>query len=151
LYPEHPTEDDKQKYYNFFKSVSFILPCGKCRRHYEENFKNKPINTDSRRTLAIWINEMENEVRITNNKPLIPFTTFIAEYLPQSMYITVNLTSEEVTQANIEHDIIITKNIKNPDSKHDSKHNIPSYFWILFILAWVLVICLLLKLFIRPK
>ena len=102
---------------------------------------------------------MENEVRITNNKPLIPFTTFIAEYLPQSMYITVNLTSEEVTQANIEHDIIITKNIKTPDSKHkfkhdskhDSKHNIPSYFWILFILAWVLVICLLLKLFIRPK
>ena len=95
MYPEHPTEDEKKQYYDFFKAIAYILPCVKCRKHYDENFKKNPINTESRRTLAMWVNDMENEVKQTSNKPLVPFTSFIAEFLPPSMYSTVHLTPED--------------------------------------------------------
>jgi hypothetical protein len=144
LYPENPTEDEKKQYYDFFKTIAYILPCVKCRKHYDENFKTNPINLESRRTLAIWINDMENEVKKTSNKPLVPFTSFIAEYLPPSMYRTVNLTPEEMNLAGIQHQKIQKNPTKITENK-ESQHNIPIYFWILFSIACFLVLALSIK------
>ena len=38
-YPVNPTEKDKKNYYKFFKGLSNILPCGKCRDNLKKNYK----------------------------------------------------------------------------------------------------------------
>jgi hypothetical protein len=38
-YPVNPTKEDKENYYNYFKSIQYILPCGKCRDNYRANLK----------------------------------------------------------------------------------------------------------------
>ena len=38
-YPVKPTKEDKDNYYNYFKSIQFVLPCRYCRDNYKDNLK----------------------------------------------------------------------------------------------------------------
>ena len=38
-YPVKPTKEDKENYYNYFKSLEHVLPCRYCRENYQENLK----------------------------------------------------------------------------------------------------------------
>ena len=51
-YPDNPTPFDKENYKNFFLSLKKILPCDKCRYHYNENIKNLDIYFDPTVDLA---------------------------------------------------------------------------------------------------
>lgn len=35
-YPDNPTEEDKNDYYNYFQLLKKVLPCCECRAHYSE-------------------------------------------------------------------------------------------------------------------
>jgi len=79
-YPIKPSEEDKLYYFNFFMSLSNILPCHLCRDHYKQNLLKYPLNDDillSRETLVKWTVDMHNEVNIANNKKVIDYTTAI--------------------------------------------------------------------------
>ncbi len=59
-YPLHPTEEEKINYYNFFKSLSFVLPCKYCRLSYSEFISTgkTKLTMDvmkNRYTLAYWL------------------------------------------------------------------------------------------------
>ncbi len=43
-YPDNPTREDKENYYNFLKYLGKVLPCKFCRDNYAKNFKNIGFN-----------------------------------------------------------------------------------------------------------
>ena len=65
-YPLYPTESDKQQYKNFFYSFPNILPCAKCRMHFNEYINKNPLTDDilnSKETLIDWILNVHNKIR----------------------------------------------------------------------------------------
>ena len=69
-YPEYPTEEDKNNYKVFFESLKNTIPCPKCREHYSENLKQKPIQLNSRDELIQWVIDIHNEVNEKNSKKI---------------------------------------------------------------------------------
>ena len=69
-YPENPTEEDKNNYRLFFESLKNTIPCPKCREHYSENLKKKPIKLNSRDELIQWVIDIHNEVNEKNSKKI---------------------------------------------------------------------------------
>lgn len=59
-YPLHPTEKDRNTYYNFFHSVGDVLPCFFCRKSYKEFIQSGNTKLDhnvlqDRETLTKWL------------------------------------------------------------------------------------------------
>ena len=67
-YPEKPGEMEKQFYKNFFANLGNVLPCPKCKEHYNRNLADSLIegHLNSRRSLVEWLIEMHNKVNIKN-------------------------------------------------------------------------------------
>jgi len=67
-YPWNPSDDKKQSYLTFFKSVGEVLPCGKCRDSYTKYINTPgPTMLDSdklkdRATCAKWLYDVHQEV-----------------------------------------------------------------------------------------
>ena len=82
-YPNNPTELEKKQYRNFFYSFPVILPCKKCRIHFNEYIEQNPLNDEilsSKDNIIKWILQSHNNIRKTqisiedyytyyNNKP----------------------------------------------------------------------------------
>lgn len=81
-YPKNPTQQDKQKYRDFFKSMERVLPCEKCAYHYSKHIDEFPIDPalESRDTLVRWLIQIHNEVNISLNKPEYTYEQVIEEY-----------------------------------------------------------------------
>ena len=45
-YPNNPTELEKKQYRKFFYSFPIILPCSKCRIHFNEYIEMNPLNDE---------------------------------------------------------------------------------------------------------
>jgi len=69
-YPDNPTEDDKIYHKNFFESLKNILPCDKCRNHYDQNLITYPIENhlENKESLFKWLVDVHNRVNIDNGK-----------------------------------------------------------------------------------
>jgi len=64
-YPINPTNDDKENYYNYFKSLKNILPCKYCRTNLLKNFKNLKFNKSkfkNRDTLSRFVYDLHEEI-----------------------------------------------------------------------------------------
>jgi hypothetical protein len=60
-YPVHPTENDKQHYRHFLLQLKYVLPCGKCRKNLQDNFKKLPLTKkemESRGTFSKYVYEL---------------------------------------------------------------------------------------------
>ena len=65
-YPINPTDIDKQQYKNFFYSFPNVLPCSKCRIHFNNYIIKYPLTDDilnSKENLIKWILTAHNNVR----------------------------------------------------------------------------------------
>lgn len=92
-YPENPTEEDKNNYRVFFESLKNTIPCPKCREHYSENLKQKPIQLNSRDELIQWVIDIHNEVNEKNSKKIYSRQEVEKLYLSKYNYsIKENLT-----------------------------------------------------------
>lgn len=67
-YPDNPTISDRNHATNFFKSVGYVLPCKKCRSHYNEQVKKNPPDVESKDSLSRWLVAIHNEVNRANGK-----------------------------------------------------------------------------------
>ena len=80
-YPEHPTEEDKINYKNFFISIKNILPCIICSNHYAENYDKIPL-TDAilsdKTSLVRWVIDIHNVVNKSKNKRIVPYDEALA-------------------------------------------------------------------------
>ena len=65
-YPIHPSDIDKQQYKNFFYSFPNILPCSKCRIHFNDYINKNPLTDEilsSKEKLIKWILSSHNNIR----------------------------------------------------------------------------------------
>lgn len=70
-YPNNPTETDKKQMYDFFMSVSNILPCLDCMKHFKDHLNKYPITPflDSKDSLVSWLIILHNMVNVSTGKP----------------------------------------------------------------------------------
>ena len=60
-YPVKPYKQDKINYMNFMKSLTNVLPCGKCRENLKKNFKKLPITMETmkdRKTFSKYVYDL---------------------------------------------------------------------------------------------
>ena len=64
-YPEKPTKKDKEDYFIFFNTLTKVLPCEVCRKHFKQHMAEIPIEPalQSRQTLVEWLIKIHNLVR----------------------------------------------------------------------------------------
>jgi hypothetical protein len=68
-YPIKPTDEQKQKYKDFFTLIGDVLPCGYCRTSYKqfiENGNTKLTNEvmESRDNLTKWLKNSPNSINL---------------------------------------------------------------------------------------
>jgi hypothetical protein len=82
-YPQTPTFDQKQAYYEFYISLKNVLPCKKCRVHYTEILERLPLSyqvLENRHKLFSWTVEVHNIVNKSLNKPTITLEEALSIY-----------------------------------------------------------------------
>ena len=85
-YPINPSENEKINYKEFFNSLKNILPCPKCRIHYEKNIQKFPIKLNSRIDLIHWLIKIHNEVNKSLNKKIYSFEEIESIYQSKFNY-----------------------------------------------------------------
>ncbi|XWV26213.1 putative FAD-linked sulfhydryl oxidase [Tupanvirus soda lake] len=81
-YPEYPTDQDKQNYYNFFYTLQFVLPCAKCRYNLTHHLKKYPLTDEvlaNRTNLVKWGIDLHNVVNYYTGKPMLTYTEAMNE------------------------------------------------------------------------
>ena len=70
-YPVNPSENDKKHYRDFILNLRNTLPCGKCRKNLEKNFKKLPLlysNMKSRHSFSLYIYNLHELINKMLNK-----------------------------------------------------------------------------------
>ena len=97
-YPEEPTMEDKENYKQFFNSLQNILPCPKCRDHYQKNIQDLPIQLNSRDELIQWLINIHNNVNKSNNKDILSYEDVKKIYLNSYNY---SIEKDESVKSNM--------------------------------------------------
>ena len=82
-YPNNPTQNEKQQYKNYFYALPYILPCTKCRKHFNQYITKYPLNDyvlNSKDNLIKWVLGAHNNVNKINNKNNITLEEFYSYY-----------------------------------------------------------------------
>ena len=82
-YPKDPTEEEQHAAFEFFNSLKELLPCEKCKVHFEENIGSLPINVESRDTLSRWVVKFHNIVNKSLGKPIVQYDDVKKKYPDQ--------------------------------------------------------------------
>jgi hypothetical protein len=77
-----PSEENKQKYLNFFNSLSVVLPCPYCCSSFASYAKAIPVENyiDTREGLIYWLYVIHNLVNQKVCKPLQSFRSVLIHY-----------------------------------------------------------------------
>jgi hypothetical protein len=81
-YPERPGELEKQFYKNFFKNLGNVLPCPKCKEHYNQHLKDLPLDDhlSSRREIVEWLISLHNKVNLSLGKTTLDYDQVMQIY-----------------------------------------------------------------------
>jgi hypothetical protein len=67
-YPTNPTNEDKENYLKFINSLSDVLPCPFCSKHFKENIEQMPPKLENKESFFNWTVDMHNLVNRDNGK-----------------------------------------------------------------------------------
>jgi hypothetical protein len=72
-YPENPSYAQKRAAKEFYESLAHLIPCPKCRDHYQTHLQKMPItpHLDRRADLFRWTVEVHNTVNKVLEKPIV--------------------------------------------------------------------------------
>ena len=74
FYPSNPSKEDQQKMLSFIKSLSILLPCTKCKVHYNEyiskNIKMAEKAVESKEALQQFFIDLHNHTNKLTNKAI---------------------------------------------------------------------------------
>jgi len=76
-YPNNPSDDIKKKYYNYFHTLKYVIPCSICSSHFAENLEKLPLTNEvlsNRENLMKWGIDIHNIVNKKNNKKVYDYT-----------------------------------------------------------------------------
>ena len=82
-YPKDPTNEDKEKYFTFFNTLQYVLPCEKCAANYGKNLEELPIreSLSNNADLFKWTVDIHNLVNTELNKPTLTYEEALNIYL----------------------------------------------------------------------
>ena len=83
-YPTNPTESDKHDYKMFFEVLGKVLPCQKCKKHFQNNLVDFPLTDEilsTRWNLAKWMLQIHNRLNLEHGKKIYTFDEFYDEYV----------------------------------------------------------------------
>ena len=86
VYPENPTDKDKQNYFNFYMNLQNILPCPRCKENYKKHLEIFPLQKalENNQSLFQWTVDIHNEVNKINNSRIYTYKEALDLYLNQS-------------------------------------------------------------------
>ena len=102
LYPDNPTEQEKQQYAQFFHSLKYVLPCETCRSHYKKGIEqDMPIEPalESRNKLTRWLVDFHNSVNKRLGKPVVSYESVKEKYEMMKGNCVANNTEQEANAA----------------------------------------------------
>jgi hypothetical protein len=72
-YPENPSYAQKRAAKEFYESLAHLIPCPKCREHYQTHLQKMPISPhlDRRADLFRWTVDVHNTVNKMLEKPIV--------------------------------------------------------------------------------
>ncbi|KAL0955711.1 hypothetical protein HGRIS_001931 [Hohenbuehelia grisea] len=79
-YPEKPTQDERDALNSYFHLLSRLYPCGECAAEFQMLLKKFPPQTSSRRSAALWLCFVHNQVNERLKKPEFDCAHLDAEY-----------------------------------------------------------------------
>lgn len=82
-YPINPSYVDKTNYKMFFNSLSSVLPCELCKKHYAQHLQEYPLTDDilsSKHNLTKWLVNIHNNVNKQNGKKEMSYEQFLNKY-----------------------------------------------------------------------
>jgi hypothetical protein len=93
-YPKEPSNQDKQDYIQFFKGLSSVIPCEKCRYHYKRHLDDFPIEEalDTRETMVQWLINVHNAVNKELGKPSYTYDQVLEDYKYKMMRLSYDET-----------------------------------------------------------
>lgn len=102
-YPTAPTDFHKMTYKNFFESFANVLPCKKCREHYQTHISRYPISPflDSNELLNKWIIDLHNMVNQSLGKRQLTYQEVYQTYAgltPISPFSSIQQKEAELTK-----------------------------------------------------
>lgn len=83
-YPEKPTIIDKNNIKTFFETLGNVLPCEKCRVHFQKNISIYPLTDNilsSKNQLVRWLIDIHNKVNEMNGKPILEYDVALKQIL----------------------------------------------------------------------
>ena len=83
-YPKYPSEEQKQKYYNFFHALKYVIPCSICASHFARNLESNPLTPDvlaNKMNLINWGIDIHNLVNKKNGKKVYTYDEGLKEIL----------------------------------------------------------------------
>lgn len=75
-YPNLPTNEEKQKYFNFFYSLQYVIPCSSCGENFKKHLELYPLTDEILSNKIKFINwgiKMHNLTNYENNKKILSF------------------------------------------------------------------------------
>ena len=66
-YPVNPTKKEKQHYYKFMLQLKYVLPCGKCRKNLQNNYKKLPLSMKQMKNRAMFSKYVFDLHELINN------------------------------------------------------------------------------------
>jgi hypothetical protein len=102
-YPNNPSDFHKTAYKNFFESFANVLPCKKCREHYQTHISRYPISPflDNNQLLNKWVIDLHNMVNQSLGKPLYTYQQVYQIYNsinPISPFSTIQEQEQLITK-----------------------------------------------------
>lgn len=79
-YPINPNLQHKQSAYNFYSSISLLIPCENCSSHCKEYIYNNQPKVNSKEELILWVFNFHNEVNKRLNKPIYKLSDLYNKY-----------------------------------------------------------------------
>ncbi len=98
-YPSYPTDTDKERYYNFFHALKYVIPCSICGNHFIQNLEKTPITKEvlsSKEKLIEWGITMHNHVNKSNGKKVYTYEEGMKEILNNKEQC--NISKEPLTE-----------------------------------------------------
>jgi hypothetical protein len=78
-YPQNPTDQDKQNYTAFFRSLQNVLPCPACAENFRAKMEKYPPSLENPQSLFKWTVDMHNSVNAENGKPIYDYEQAIEQ------------------------------------------------------------------------
>ena len=83
-YPETPTEDHKKGIKYFFHSLRYVLPCEKCKVHYNKYLDEHPLTDtvlSTKKGVSIWAFDFHNDVNKRTGGKVRTYDEYIDEFM----------------------------------------------------------------------